>query len=144
MATDPQAAAPDTSVKDEFSESMLTEAIQGSRWILDLKDDHDGEGSPGYCESTWRRAAEFVRNNAVWLWQRFHIGIATPEILPGPEGSIDLHWKSEHYDLLVNMPASSSAKATFYGDDRRGTFIKGAFDPAACNQGLLLWLADRQ
>ena len=67
-----------------------------------------------------------------------------PDILPGPDGSVDLHWKLEQCDLLINVPAHPSAKATFFGENRRGTFIKGAFDPSACNQGLLLWLADQQ
>ena len=144
MSIEPKSSPAVTVEQGEFSEAALAEGILASRWILDLQDNHDGEGSPGYKEETWQRAVDFVRNNAIWLWQRFGIHVELPEILPGPEGSIDLHWKSVRYDLLVNMPATASARATFYGDDRRGTFIKGAFDSSACNQGLLLWLADRQ
>jgi hypothetical protein len=144
MAAEPQ-SGPGTAIKHgEFSEAALAEGIRASRWILDLKDDHDGAGSPGYREETWQRAVDFVGKNAKWLWQHFHIYIELPDILPGPEGSIDLHWKAERCDLLVNIPVDPSAKATFYGEDRRGTFIKGAFDPGVYNQGLLLWLADRR
>jgi hypothetical protein len=63
-----------------------------------------------------------------------------PDIAPGPDGSIDLHWDYPAYEMLINIPRDESSMAGFYGDDRGRISIKGKFDPSQVNEGLLLWL----
>ncbi len=115
-------------------------AVDSSRKMLDLPDDWDGDGSPCYSEATWGRAVGFVARNALWLWQKQGLRMECPAIRKGPEGSIDLHWKSTDRELLVNIPVDDSVRAAFYGDDRQGLYIEGAIDVSIFNQGLLLWL----
>jgi hypothetical protein len=102
--------------------------------------DWDGEGGQGYDEETWNRAAAFVRNYARRLWPGHGVPVPAPEILPGPAGSIDLHWEEKDFELLVNIPANSQERAEFYGDDYGSIFIKGAINPAVFNKGLIEWL----
>ncbi|MCH8967458.1 MAG: hypothetical protein IID43_07240 [Planctomycetes bacterium] len=120
--------------------SHIRNEIERSREILELKDDFDDEGSPGYSEQVWKRAVEFLANHARWLWETYERVINAPSILPGPDGSIDIHWDDPSYEILINFPADPHAMAGFYGDDRGEISIKGKFDPSTFNHGLLLWL----
>ncbi len=36
-----------------------------------------------------------------------------PNILPGPDNSIDLHWDYPKYEILINIPADPMAEASF-------------------------------
>ena len=63
-----------------------------------------------------------------------------PSIMPGPGGSIDVHWKNKSFELLINFPPAPGAPATFYGDDYGTIVIKGQLDPMSKNPGMLLWL----
>ena len=94
----------------------LSSAIQESRSLLDLPDDWDDEGSPGYAEATWMRAVDFLLHNAERLWQDQGVTVSAPEILPGPNGSIDLHWRVNNHELLLNIPANLDELADYYGD----------------------------
>lgn len=102
-------------INQNQSDSILAEAIHSSRGILELKDDWDEEGSPGYKESTWNRAAEFVKEVASAFHQRFGVRVDPPRILPGPEGSIDIHWKTPERELLINIPSDDEEPADYCG-----------------------------
>ena len=122
--------------------SALSSAIQESRSVLDLPNDWDGEGSPAYAESTWTRAVDFLLHNAERLWQDQGIVISAPQILPGPDGSIDLHWHVKNHELLLNIPADPNEPADYYGDTEDGNAISGKLYTEARNQWLLMWLAE--
>jgi hypothetical protein len=47
-------------MQNEDTKSSIKELIQSSKWILDLKDDWDNEGSEGYSVETWERAIELL------------------------------------------------------------------------------------
>lgn len=115
-------------------------AIDESCKLLDLADDWDGEGSRRIPERVWRRATLFLVRYAKHLWETEVRCLDAPDILPGPDGSVDLHWNYPGYEILVNVPREEAALAGFYGDDRGRATIKGKFDPASMNEGLLSWL----
>ena len=121
----------------------INEAIADSRKLLDLEADWDDNGASPYSEETWARATKFLASHADWALQRDGVLIPAPAVLPGPDGSIDLHWKTQDYELLVNIPASVEEPGNFYGDDYTSLCIKGTFDPAVPNRGLITWLTDR-
>lgn len=121
----------------------IEEAIEESRSLLEIEDDWDGEGSAGYSEATWNRATEFLKNNARRLKDILDVWVDAPSISPGPNGSIDLHWKTESRELLINIPADSTQPAGYYGDDRGVNRIKGTFDISGRNEWLLMWLTDQ-
>lgn len=120
--------------------SLILREIERSRNILQLGEDWDGEGSPGYEADTWKRATTFLREAALALWVVHHIRLDTPSISPGPDGSIDIHWKSGERELLINIPANNTEPGTFYGDNKVGQIVKGALDISSDNLWLLMWL----
>lgn len=120
--------------------SHIGETIEDSRQILLLQDNWDDSGGVPIGEPTWRRAVEFLARHAKWVWENDRSAIESPDVLPGPDGSVDLHWDHKDYELLINVPAAPKAMAGFYGDDRGGISIKGRFDPDRMNRGLLDWL----
>lgn len=119
----------------------LNDAIAESKWILDLKDNFDGEGSVGYSKETWEMAIKFLKNTARWIWNKRGVVMEVPRISPGPSGSIDLHWKTATKELLVNIPSDRKEMASFYGDDYGKLHVKGTLDPSTYNAGLLDWLS---
>lgn len=118
----------------------IEEAIASSRSILDLQDDWDEQGSPGYDESTWRRACDFLVRQASFARERVSRDLPPPRILPGPDGSIDLHWKMPRFELLVNVPKDASKPATFYGDDYGNSCVRGNLNTSEQIRGLVVWL----
>lgn len=123
---------------------QLATQIETSKSILNLDKNWDEEGSVGYSESTLIQAIDFITNYAHWIWDEMRIVIDTPKFLPGPEGSIDLLWKKEKYELLINIPVPPNAIAGFYGDDKYGTKIEGKFDIKSYNQGIFLCLLNQE
>jgi hypothetical protein len=121
--------------------SGVAKAIQSSRSILDLKDDWDEEGSPGYIESTWDRAAQFVKNTSLSFRQDAGFWVDPPRILPGPKGSIDIHWKTSKRELLINIPENGEEPADYYGSGGANDIIKGKLDTSSQqNFWILVWL----
>src|SRR2546428_6140624 len=98
------------------SPSTVQEAIETSRWILGLENDWDDEGSPQVLETTWQRASDFLARQANVARKGLGKELPVPKILPGPDGSIDLHWKRPDFELILNVPADAAKSATFYGD----------------------------
>jgi hypothetical protein len=134
------AAVRDPSLPSELDH--IEEAIRNSRWVLAIELDDDAGVTERYSEATLDRAGEFLRRHALWLWSNHGVVIDAPRLEPGPNGSIDIHWKTGRYELLVNIRSDPSARAGFYGDDYGTISIKGTLDPSACNKGVLMWLTD--
>ena len=127
----------DVAVPPELS--AVTDAIEKSRAILQLKDNWDGEGSSGYTEDTWNQAAQFLFENALRLWNERGIAVSAPAIYNGPEGSIDIYWGALDRKLLINIPANSEEPATFYGQDSSDHEIKGNLRLSDKNEWLMMW-----
>ena len=122
------------------SNDLLKVGIEQARRILELSDNWDGEGSPGYSEDTFNRATTFLTTHARWLWESHCVRLPVPMIGPGPDGTVDLHWKEPSRELLVNIPADANEMATFYGDNYGTQKISGSVDPNNFNFGIIAWL----
>jgi hypothetical protein len=118
----------------------LDKEIDRAREILELTDDWDGEGSPAYSQSTFDLAVAFLTSHSKYLWEHSCLHPPVPHIAPGPNGSIDLHWKRATWELLVNIPANTNEMAVFYGDNYGAQKIKGSIDPRQVNFGIATWL----
>ncbi len=116
----------------------LDREVENSKYILALENDWDDEGSVAYQEATWKKAIQFTSNYAKWVFDETSRVIPTPKIAPGPNGSIDILWKSPNYRLLINIPDNLKKQASFYGDNYSTDTIEGTFNPSNFNQGLLL------
>lgn len=84
--------------------------LNRSEEILAWGDNWDGQGSPRYQNATVVRAMTFLR-----LYHQYQ-SYPLPDLEPGPNGSIDLHWLVYPIELLINVPADEHAEITFYGE----------------------------
>jgi hypothetical protein len=120
----------------------LQAEIENAQRILELEDDWDGEGSIRYSKETLNRAVAFLTTHMKGLWDSYGVLAPNPRIGPGPDGSIDLHWKEPSWELLVNIPADPHEMAVFYGDNYGVQKIRGSLDPNKVNLGIAAWLMD--
>lgn len=130
-------------VLDDTSSSGLAEiedAIEGSRWILELPDDWDELGSPRYDEETWMRAAHLLRLLAEGAYDIFSHKLPIPRISPADENSIDLFWENPRRNLLINIPWSRKEKGSYYGSSATAETISGTVDPDRRRLDLIAWL----
>ena len=102
--------------------------------------DWDGDGAEQIHEETWNRASDFLRTTARQVSEAGRLIFPLPELKPCPDGSIDLHWKNELFELLLNIPPVSREAGDFYGESRDGLTIKGAFKPEIHHLGIVCWL----
>lgn len=114
--------------------------IEASRSLLTLPPNWDDENAKPIEEKTWKRAAKFLSRYALRLWKIEGNTIRPPDIMPVPDGTIDIHWDRPEFELLVNIPCGDNDMAEFYGDDRGCISIKGEFDSSQLNEGLIHWL----
>lgn len=101
----------------------------------------DDEAAEPCDQSTWERATDFLRALAEEARASAGVTLPVPHILPGPAGGIDLHWQLTQFELLLNFPPGLKP-ATFYGDDRLSTSVRGTIDPLGrqARSVLLPWL----
>lgn len=130
----PSVAAPHPDPLDAI-ERELTYSYR----LLDLPDDWDDEGSPGYGESTLLRAHTLIRGAVQRFVMQTGVDVPVPHIGAGPNGSIDLYWKRDGRQLLVTVPPAPEDLIGYYGQTPRGATIKGRIDPSANNEWLLAW-----
>ena len=112
----------------------LERAIEESRGILDLHDDWDGDGSPGYDEPTWRQAVTILRRLS-----REARHLPVPSIAPAEAGSVDLYWGKPGHNLLLNVPEDTDAPVAYYGTSGRGKF-SGVLDLEEDVSYLATWI----
>ena len=99
----------------------------------------DGDVEDVYSKETLDRASGFLKLQLEWMWQSCGVRAAVPALGPGPKGSVDLFWKQQDWELLVNIPPSGK-DATFYGDNYGNERSRGSFDPAIPSISIAAWL----
>lgn len=120
--------------------SALEATLEDSRSMLELPQNWDDDGAEKIQEETWGRAADFLRATARRVSEAGRLIFPIPNLNPCPDGSIDLHWKNELFELLLNIPPVSRGAGDFYGESRDGLTIKGSFKPEIHHQGIVCWL----
>lgn len=120
----------------------LVRAIEKSKFILALPENWDDEGARPYEEATWLRAVRFLARCDEYLHSKFGLILDAPRITDGPEGSIDIEWRTPVYRLLLNIPERISSPATFYGDDFAESIVRGSFNVSQIRTGILIKFAE--
>jgi hypothetical protein len=121
----------------------LERVLEVSRRLLDLEPNFDGEGSSAYMPETWARAVFFLRqlkDAGILIGVRY---LPSPSVDPGPHGTIDLHWETDRFELLVNIPAEQDSPISFYGDDYGPARLKGSFESSEARERILAWMLER-
>ncbi len=119
----------------------ITEEFSDASEMLSLPNDWDGDGSPAYRVETFIRASMFLLNHALTFRLIYGNVMPAPKMRKGPEGSIELHWRTSTRELLINIPAGSEEPADYYGDDGAGgNPLRGLLDLSTPDDRLMLWL----
>lgn len=125
-----------------LGELGLEDEVLASRSLLDLGDDWDDCGSPGYAEATWSRAVDLLIRMTKQLQSSFGIRLTSVDVMPGSQGDIGLELQTDHRRLLISVPHKIDAPARYFGHDRDKTnTTKGWLDTALPNNWLVEWLA---
>ncbi len=119
----------------------VKKSIDAAFSMLSLEADWDDEGAGTIDKSTFARAIHFVVDYSNWLLQEQNAALAAPQIHPGPDGSIDILWRTKDYRMLINIPQDAGKQAEYYGDDKKdGNSIKGRVPTDGVKEHLALWL----
>lgn len=118
----------------------IFEAIDKSKYILDLKENWDDEGTANYSFEVWEKAILFVSRLSIKIYKTCNQIIIAPKIYHGPNGSIDVYWENESFNLLINIP--QDGLGTFYGDNYKDNKSEGSFDPSTINLNLFPFLIE--
>ena len=123
-------------------ESPLEIQIAASKTLLDTPESfEEGEEIVPISLDTWERAVGYLRRLNVLCITQYGKVPEVPSILRGPnDGTIDLHWDRDEFELLINVKANPKARATFYGDDLDSLKIQGTLDVKVANGGLAQFL----
>jgi len=124
------------------SAALEAEIKRARQEILNLPNNWDEAGASTIDRNTWEKAERFLRNTASDVFQQRGSQMPVPQILPSPDGSIDILWKNERFKLLINIFPQEKAEADFYGKTSTGLEIKGKFFPEVHHKGILSWLVD--
>jgi len=111
-----------------FRSIEIESAIEGSRTLVDLKEDWDDEGAKPIAQFTWDLAAEVLRKAARAAFRRFSYSLPAPSIGPCADGSIDLYWDTSSFKLLINIKPAAGRQSDFYGE-RSGMKLQSLIDP---------------
>jgi len=125
-------------IKDYLSVEFLKE-IEASKDFLEYENNWDGEGSKDYKKETLDKLNQFLINLSKEFYTKNKKPLITPYINPGMDGAIDLHWKTDKFELFLSIPERDDEPITYYGDDYRDNIIKGTLN--IDNFGVLLsWI----
>jgi|WetSurMetagenome_2_1015567.scaffolds.fasta_scaffold60919_3 hypothetical protein len=106
---------------------VLRDAIQNSKYIFELKDDWDDEGTIGYSKDTWEKAIKFLIKFAERILDNYKRVIYIPNIFHGKNGGIDILWEENDFRMLIRIDGNVE-KATFYADDFKQQSSEGEFN----------------
>jgi hypothetical protein len=67
-----------------------------------------------------------------------------PNILPAPDGSIDLNWDTDNINLLINIPRDPEVPVSFYGEHNQKKEIEGSIELSLVDSILIPWLLSCQ
>ncbi len=105
---------------------LLRSAILQSKYILNLKDGWDDEGSVGYTKETWIKAIKFLLRYGDWIHSSLNSSIFAPFIFHGKNGGIDLLWEQKSFRILIRLDREVQ-KGVFYADNLKDQTSEGEF-----------------
>lgn len=122
----------------------IAREIEKAVSFLENIEDWDPDEGDLYSFATLKNAVTFLVDYSIWVFNVHDFIIPTPEIYPGPDGTIDILWKNEKFKLLVNIKSHPDLSATFFGKTTDGEeFVEGKFKIGNINQNVFLVLLEQ-
>ncbi len=98
--------------KEKQLDKMLDER---EKQILSLRSNWDDNGAEPFTEDTLKRVRMILKEIFRGLWKEM-MDIPLPLVQQVPDGSIDINWETEVFELLINIPSSLNELVNFYGE----------------------------
>lgn len=122
----------------------LAAEIERARYLLDLPDDWDDDGSPGFAEATWSRTVAFAVDLCTRLVDGWSVTPRDVEIMPGANGNLSLEVAYPNATLLFSVPPTRDEPIRYYGrSDAADRTTKGLLAPEESLDWLSLWTASK-
>jgi len=83
--------------------------------IVGLPDNWDEEGSKAITIEAWNHTTTLLRKILYDLWYN-GFDISIPLVLPNTDGSFDIDWETEEFQLLLTIPANIKELVHIYGE----------------------------
>jgi hypothetical protein len=83
--------------------------------ILSMRDNWRDKSSSSYNKETIDKALDYIPKIEELVLDQFNIKLFKPDILPGPDGEINLYWEARSYEMLMSVPVEARP-ATYYGE----------------------------
>jgi hypothetical protein len=92
-------------------------------------------------DDCFKRTIKIVSDILYELWNN-DIKMELPEILPCQDGTININWEVESYNLLINIPTNSDELIDFYGKNfsDNSKNIIGKFSFEMLNEVIIKWI----
>lgn len=104
-----------TYTKLERKEELNNTFEKYKNYILNLSYNWDGYGAQPFNEETLGRTYNLLENILDHFWNNM-IEISIPLIQPVPDGSIDINWETDEFELLINISPESNKQVNLYGE----------------------------
>jgi hypothetical protein len=118
----------------------ISSAIKEAGAMLKLEEDWDMNGALPVEKKCWEAAMSLLVNYSSYLFFHYSLIIPPPQIDSCPNGSVDLFWKEEKAQLLINCKTDANT-ASFYGDTLNGEdAIKGKIPTHGVKEYLAVWM----
>ena len=83
--------------------------------IVGLPDNWDEEGSKAITIESWNHTTALLRKILYDLWYN-GFDVSIPLVLPNTDGSFDIVWETEEFQLLLTIPANIKELVHIYGE----------------------------
>lgn len=117
----------------------LKEAIAAAEKEFAQEAEADSDAASAPDHAAWANAQAYLLQLEQELREK-NAPMSIPAIGPGPQGTVDLHWKNDQFELLINVSGKNTT-ATFYAENRdTSLYVKGRFDTQQRSAELFLWV----
>ncbi|KKL89500.1 hypothetical protein LCGC14_1914050 [marine sediment metagenome] len=99
-------------IKRKVLENKLIEYSEG---IVGLPNNWDGDGSVAITRESWVFVEDLLKKILYKLWEQAY-NVPIPLVLPNSDGSFDIDWQTENFELLLNIPNNKKDLVHIYGE----------------------------
>ena len=121
----------------------IKDEIELSKSLLLLEKDWDSEGAVKIDINIFLSSIKFLVEYSNYIYRNRGLVIASPEINPCINGTIDLSWRTSKVRLLINIRFSElkAMSAYYYGDFYNNMSpIKGSISVNEFSEFLAIWM----
>ena len=98
--------------KERMLEKLLDKRVNH---ILNLSENWDDNGAEKFKKETLERVSNLLKKILQELWDQM-VDVPFPLISPVPDGSVDINWETDKFELLINVPAKDNLLVNLYGE----------------------------